>query len=352
MKQAEFDQTVRALEAGAASEPLSGAGRLVFMSDFHMGDGSTRDDFRRNRELVAGVLASYYLPGGWRLVLNGDIEELHKFSPAVIRATYPEHYELFSAFRRDGRLVKIVGNHDLALLLEPEYEYPLLDALRLDAPEGRILAFHGHQSRKLYGKHHRLSDLLVRYFVSPLRIPAFDKPRESRRRYRAERRIYRASKNLGAVIIAGHTHRPLFESHSKYDSMRWNIESLLRDYTRAAAEERPGIEALVRIYADELKRLSRAERSRGRSRSLYEREDLLVPSMFNSGCAVGKLGFTCIELDGTSVALSYWNRAGQVRPYIEREAAESGGPAGTPWRRYVLARDELAYVFARLRLLS
>ena len=55
------------------------------MSDLHLGDGGPRDDFRPNAELVHDVLRDYYLEAGYSLVLNGDIEELQRFSYAKIR---------------------------------------------------------------------------------------------------------------------------------------------------------------------------------------------------------------------------------------------------------------------------
>ncbi len=352
MKMREFLDTVHALQAGARKETLDPRARILFLSDLHMGNGTKRDDFRRNEELVRSALSAFYLSGGWRLVLNGDVEELHKFRLDEVRAAYGELYGVFSAFHNRGALVKIVGNHDLGLLLHGDYEYPLDHSLCLEGDGGRILAFHGHQSKKLYMKYNRLSDLLVRYVASPLRIPNIDLPVESRRRYRAERRIYRASKEIGAVIIAGHTHRPLFESHSKYDTLRWNIESMLREYTEAAEGDRTGLAALLQVYVAEFKRLTKKDKRRRMSRSLYDREDILVPSMFNSGCAVGKLGFTAIEIDGPTISLVYWTRAGMARPYLDREALSREGLPGTHWQRYIIASDTLAYVFAALGLLA
>ena len=174
----------------------------------------------------------------------------------------------------------------------------------------------------------------------------------SRKRFQAERRMYRVSKELGIISIVGHTHRPLFESFSKYDSLRWNIEALLRRYADAPEQDRPGIVSLVEIYSEEFKRLSRKERKQKVSRSLYEREELLVPCIFNSGCATGRGGFTAIEMDHESISLVYWTFAGKARAYLEREALFHDRMDGSPWIRYTIARDSIDYVMARSRLLS
>jgi UDP-2,3-diacylglucosamine pyrophosphatase LpxH len=352
MKMQEFMTTMRSLVDGARTRRLDGDARYVFLSDLHMGNRTSRDDFRRNEELVLGALTEHYLPQSWKLVLNGDIEELHKFQPKDIRAAYPELYECFGRFRDKDGLVKIVGNHDLGLLLHDSGEFPLDHALKLDAADGSILAFHGHQSYKFFMKYNYLSDFIVRYIADPLKIQNGELPMTSKRRFKAERRIYRASKELGMITVAGHTHRPLFESYSKYDSLRWNIESLLRQYTHAQGEEKERIVSLIEIYAAEFKRLSKKEKKNKVSRSLYEREDLLVPCMFNSGCATAQGGFTAIEIEHGDISLVYWSKEGSVRPYIEREALFKDRPEGTPWQRYTLAKDSLEYVFARIKLLS
>ena len=45
-----------------------------------------------------------------------DIEELHKFGLPEIRRAWVPLYALFDSFAAEGRLRKIVGNHDLATI--------------------------------------------------------------------------------------------------------------------------------------------------------------------------------------------------------------------------------------------
>ncbi len=352
MKMLEFMTTLRSLHEHSRRESLGPDSRIVFMSDLHMGDRGSRDDFRHNADLVIDSLSGHYLPEGWKLVLNGDIEELHKFKPPVVRQAYSDLYGLFGAFAGQDKLVKIVGNHDLALLLRDDHEFKLEHAFRLDRPDGSILAFHGHQSSKFFMKYNYLSDFLVRYIADPLKLKNADIPMTSKRRFKAERRIYRASKEMGIVSIVGHTHRPIFESFSKYDTLRWNIESLLRRYATEDGESKESTAALIAVYSAEFKRLSKKERKHKVSRSLYEREELLVPCMFNSGCASSRHGYTAIEIEGNIISLVYWTKAGSARAYLEREARHRDELAGTPWIRYTLGSDSLEYVMARAKLLS
>ncbi len=352
MKMIEFLATMRTMHQDARRESLDADSRIVFMSDLHMGNRGSKDDFKRNADLVEDSLSAFYLKGGWKLVLNGDVEELHKFKPAEIRLAYEDIYSLFKDFEARGDLVKIVGNHDLDLLLYDDYEFKLEHALRLDHRDGSVLAFHGHQSYDFFMKYNYLSDFIVRYIANPLQIKNDDIPMTSKRRFKAERRIYRAAKELGVITIAGHTHRPLFESFSKYDMLRWTIESLFRRYTSEGPEQKDRTAALISVYAKEFKRLTKKERKGKVSRSLYEKEELLVPCMFNSGCATGRSGYTAIEICGNEISLVYWTRAGEARPYVQRESVSSERLSGTPWMRYIIACDSLEYVMARARLLS
>ena len=352
MKMLEFMSTMRTMLEQSKRELLGNESKIIFLSDLHMGDRSSRDDFRHNADMVVDALYSRYLAGGWKLVLNGDVEELHKFKPRAIRVAYDELYGVFRNFDSGGRLVKIVGNHDLAMLLCDDHEFKLEHSLRLDRPDGSILAFHGHQSSKLFMKYNYLSDFIVRYVADPLKIKNADIPMTSKRRYKAERRIYRASKEMGIISIVGHTHRPLFESFSKYDTLRWNIETMLRRYSSESVEAKEKTAALIAVFSAEFKQLSKKERKSKVSRSLYEREELLVPCMFNSGCATGRSGFTAMEINGDEISLVYWTKAGSAKPYMEREALSRETLAGTAWTRYTVASDSLEYVMARSKLLS
>jgi predicted phosphodiesterase len=351
MKFKDFLVSFSRLVTACPVEELTENDRYVFLSDLHLGDGGKRDDMEHNRSLVEAALERWYLPRGYTLVLNGDIEDLNKFPLAAIRAAWPKLYELFDAFAARGRLRKIVGNHDLSLLQEKEYPYPLLHGLSLEKDGRRVFICHGHQASRFFVKYDYLSEFIVRYLAKPLRIKNSSISGDSRRRFAAERRIYRAARTLGLVVLAGHTHRPLFESLSKYDSLRWSIEELLREYAIADAPQRRRLAELVGIYRGELERLSRKELKRDRSRSLYGEGPLLVPCLFNSGCATGKHGFTVLEIDRLTISLQHWASGGSARPYIEEEALFVDTIEGA-CARYTLKSDNLDQVFARIELLG
>jgi hypothetical protein len=142
-----------------------------------------------------------------------------------------------------------------------------------------------------------------------------------------------------------------FESLSKYDSLRWSIEELLREYAIADRVRRRRLAELVGIYRGELERLSRKERRKNRSRSLYGEGPLLVPSLFNSGCATGKHGFTALEIDRLSISLQHWSGDEETRPNIAQEALYVDRIEGG-YSRFTLKTDNLDQVYARIELLG
>ena len=60
----------------------------------------------------------------------------------------------------------------------------------------------------------------------------------SRRRFRVEKRMYNFARKKKIMALIGHTHRPLFESLPRLDTLKIEIENLCRAYPRAAAAEK------------------------------------------------------------------------------------------------------------------
>jgi len=329
---------------------LGPASRIAILSDLHMGDGSSKDDLGPNGELLSALLDRYYLERGSTLILNGDIEDTQKFPLARIRAQWKGLFAIFDRFAREGRLYKVYGNHDETLLESARYPYPLYAGIRLDREGRRAFVFHGHQASGLYHDHNRLAGAGIRYVLHTLGIRNRSPSKDSGRRYRVERRIYDFSRSSGLVSIIGHTHRPLFESLSKYDRLRFNIERLCAEYCGADAGRREAIAETVRLYKEEFARLDRRELRNKRGPGLYG-HDIVLPCLFNSGCAIGKKGVTAIEIEGDRISLAYWFEEGKERSYLEREAPAKS-LEGTPYRRASIASEDLGSVFARMDLLG
>lgn len=351
MNYAQFSEALFAQIDAAPEIPLEDDARIVILSDLHAGNGSARDDLARNGALLLALLERHYLARGSTLILNGDIEELQKYRLPAIRSAWPGLYALFDRFAESSGLFKILGNHDEALTLERDYPYPLYPGLSLRSGRKSLYVVHGHQASHFYANFNKLSGALVKYVVRSLGLPNLNVSKNSHRKYRIERRFYRFCQENKLVAIIGHTHRPLFESLSKYDSIRFAIERLCREYPLADEVSRIDIAAALADYKEEFGRLKRRERRGDRGLGLYGRE-ILLPCLFNSGCAVGKKGITALEIEDGKIELVYWYEEGRMRRYLERESPRALPLEGTPYRRVVINSDRLDYLFARIDLLA
>jgi predicted phosphodiesterase len=329
---------------------ISRGGKALVISDFHMG-GGRRDDLEQNGNLLAQMLEKYYLKGGWNIILNGDIEELQRFSLESIRKQWPGLYQLFDAFNAQGRLHKTLGNHDEDLVFEKKYPYPLYEAVLIKTGFLPIYVYHGHQFSNLYTKYNTIVRMALRYLLRPLGVRNISSGRSPYRRFHVEKQAYDFSLQHNCISIIGHTHRALFESLGRFEYIKFEIERLCRDYPESQGEERERIAEEVRALRRDLGKLKRSEKRNAMRQSLYG-DDLPVPCLFNSGSAIGKKGINAIELDGEKIALVYWFTQGAGKKFVSRGRYPVYILPRTKYCRTVLNQDRLSYIKARVELLG
>lgn len=344
---------------------LSGHGRIVIFSDLHMGNGSRTDDFVTNGDLFAFVLREFYARNGYHLILNGDVEDLQRFPMRAIVRRWPHVYQSFAAVNRAAGLTRIVGNHDIDLLEGgpsvgllamagqshwPEtFIEPVLEGLRLRDSAGELFLFHGHQTSRWYEKHNNVVRLILRYLANPLRIGNYTVAASSTKRFRTERRVYEFATAQRILAVIGHTHRPLFESMSKIDSLQFEIERLCREYPESDNQE--AIAASLSVLKNELVAVQEEQGEAVAPASLY-REHLLVPSMFNSGCVLGKRGMTALEIEDRQLRLVYWYDVNRKQKFRQYDTGGGEVLGESSYRRTVIKEDSLAYIFSRIQLLA
>jgi predicted phosphodiesterase len=260
-----------------------------------LGDGGSKDEFAPVKKMILSILGDWYLPRGYTLVLNGDIEDMRRFWLKDIYAAWPELYAAFDAFAEEGRLRKIVGERDLALLRLLSYPYALSHGLKIESSGSSIIVTHGHQASAPFFGRDYLSDYMVRWLGYPRR-PKVEEGRVKDGR-KAERRLYQAASSLSSILIEGHTHRPLFESMSR------------RELTRRAIGDAAG-----------------------------EDFPVVAPCLFCTGHALGARGLRAIELEGSAILQTRWAK-------LERGAT---GEEGMRYVRTELRRSALADVFERM----
>ncbi len=335
---------------------LDSSSKVLILSDLHMGNGGRLDEFRHNSGLVKTMLERFYLPEQYSLVLNGDIEELFKFSFESIHSRWGDFYDLFAAFRNNGFFWKTYGNHDAALLDNKGYPLAssLVESLKFQYGNDTLLLFHGHQAALfLWQTCSLLSRAIIfflRYIAKPTGIKNFSVAYNNRRRFAIEKAIYEFSNQSRVVSIIGHTHRPLFESLSKGDYLNYRIEDLCRGYSAADEEERSAIELKIVELKRELNECYRKGKAIGLRSGIYN--NITIPSVFNSGCTIGKRSITALEIEGGMIRLVYWYNGRQDRNYISERDNSPMELESTGYSRIVLNEDSLDYVFSRLRLLA
>ncbi len=332
---------------------LTDKDRIIIFSDLHVGDRKSLDDFKGNSELLKTTLLDYYFKQDYTLILNGDVEELHRYALHEIREQWTDLYAVFDKYYEQGRLYKLFGNHDSKLfsLFEAQLRYPLHESLKLKYKEHSLFLFHGHQLSYFYQKFNDLMGMILRFIAKPLRIKHYSVAHDKRKKFTIERRAYDFAKNNRMVAILGHTHRPLFESMSKIDTLNYQIETLLRRYHKVDQDEQPEIEEKVRTLKKEIDR-EQAKEGKEISVSRIYSDTTVVPCVFNSGCVIGKRGMTAIEITGGQIKLVHWFNSNIDKKYIREDIDNTTQLNNTGYFRTVLKSDDLDYIFTRIRLLT
>lgn len=335
----------------APSKKITNRDSVVIFSDLHMGNGKKeRDDFLHNSELFKYVLKHYYLQNNFQLFLNGDIEELQKFSFDVVQSKWNDVYQLFEEFNTKNRLFRIAGNHDFELFLEEKYN--ILPALKLIYKNDTMFMFHGHQASAFLEKYNEFAGFFLRYMVRPLPVRNNSTAYDSKRKYRVEKKVYSFSNKNKIVSIIGHTHRPLFESLSRIDYLKFKIEQLCRVYPKARRKLKRMIETDIKYYKNELEHSYLKDKKLGKRSSLYN-SNIIVPCVFNSGCAIGKRGVTALEIHGGKIYLVHWFDQNKSKKYLQHHNYHIPKRLNqSDYYRLVIKEDHLNYIFTRIKLLA
>jgi len=210
--------------------------RIVLMSDCHRGDGSWADDFSRNQNLYFAALTHYYKEK-YTYIEIGDGDELWENSRfSDIKQMHSDVFWLLSKFYNEGRLYLIFGNHDMVkkdkrfvkknlyqYYNEPKRRYnPLFInikfheglVLRHKTTGDKIFLIHGHQVDCLNYRLWKLARFLVRYLWRPLTTFGVNDPTRAAKNYdkkeAVEKILTKWVTREKHMLIAGHTHRPMF----------------------------------------------------------------------------------------------------------------------------------------------
>lgn len=321
-----------------------GTTKLVVLSDLHRGArDNNSDDFWRCEEAYNAALG-YYWDAGFTLILLGDVEELWENSPAKLKGRYPQSWELEERFHKSNRLLRTFGNHDslwanahdvAKFFTGPFENTTVYEALRFkvtdaEQPVGEFVLAHGHQGSADAndGPFVRLRAFAVRQGFTRLQkafnlsgnTPARDHSLRSPHSIAMrDWALEQTRKGDPVVMIAGHTHQPVFGTSEPEVSTRRDPKVVEAEYQ--AAKDK-GDAALLPMLGSELEML--------RTKPYGGPADAMpVPCYFNSGC--------CCFADGDVTGIEIADERIRLVRWLDDEQE--------PVRK-VLARDYLRDVFA------
>lgn len=331
--------------------------RIIIFSDLHIGNRKYRDDFKNNSNLFMTFLEKKYLPEKYTLILNGDIEELQRVSFKKIYRKWNDFYDLIDKFHNSNKLFKLVGNHDQKLLKikKPDNYPPLIQSILLKYYGGEIMVYHGHQASAYKDFRNALIGLILKTIIHPLGIKNFTRSYDNNRKHKTEQIIYDYSFRKKIISIIGHTHRPLFESFSEEDYIKFSIENLINEYLEKNKnpDDREKIKKEINTLKKDLTNKTRKNYPTLND-TLYNSE-IITPVLFNSGYAIGKKGFTGIEISEKNISLMHYFTPYQNDKYFhypESEIHLLNCKETKDCCYVVLKKDSLETIFTKIELLT
>lgn len=254
--------------------------KIVLMSDCHRGAGDAYDNFSKNENIFVAALNEYY-KDGFTYIEIGDGDEMWEIKnyKDIVRE-HIRSFWLLKKFKEKDRLYMIYGNHDMVkknelIMKDTFYKYydKLLDkeldllndlkiyeSLILDYHGKKMFLVHGHQVDFLNSKMWKVSRFLVRHVWKYLEQIGIKDPTSAAKNNKVsnktEKRLKEWSKENNKIIIAGHTHRPIFPKVG--DSLYFNDGSCIHPSGITAIEIANGKISLVKweYEVDDLSRIT------------------------------------------------------------------------------------------------
>ncbi|MBT8195850.1 MAG: metallophosphoesterase [Bacteroidia bacterium] len=290
--------------------------KWVIFSDHHRGQRDGADDFLTCEKAYIKAL-NYYYENGYTLLLLGDVEEFWENPLTMVLQKYNNILELEKKFFNGGRLLRIWGNHDdvwrykSTIAKHLNFIFPQIiahEAINLklvdnDKNVGEILFIHGHQGTLASERWAWLSKIFVkifwrnlqRIFKFPLSTPSNSISLKSDH----DHAMYEwAAAKQNSIIICGHTHQPVFMSHTHIDELMLTKKEIMMDDTMDRDLKNEKLEEIDKVIEGLQK-----------DGVLYNTDlEHRKPCYFNSGCCSFSDGdITGLEIVENEIKLIKWN---------------------------------------------
>jgi hypothetical protein len=319
-------------DPGTEEQPLDiASARIIIFSDHHRGVRDGADDFARCEPAYAAALG-HYLETGHRLVVLGDGDELWENPPDGVLAAYEDVLRLEAEFHRAGRYDRFWGNHD------DEWRYAgqvrrrlgrffpglrVREALKLRVTDGRdplgvLFLVHGHQGTLDSDRLAWASRLFVRYGwrnlqrVAGVSLQTPSGDHAMRALHDTAMFTWARDHPQRPVLIAGHTHRPVFGTSRPDPPPARDAAQAERELAAARSAAPPDAAAAAALHA-EVEWDAAQQRQHGQPPI-----PVVPPCYFNSGCCCfGDGDVTGLEIADGEIRLVRWpDDDGRPRPKV------------------------------------
>ncbi|MFT5103097.1 MAG: putative phosphodiesterase [Candidatus Latescibacterota bacterium] len=213
------------------------ASKFIIFSDCHRGDNSFADEFANNRNIYFHALKHYYQEGYTYCELGDGDELWENIEFKSILEAHKNIFDLMRQFFTEGRLYRLLGNHDMVYKSQRFVEKhlfsyfnnttgkdePLFPGIQFseglilehETSKQEIFMMHGHQADWMNYRGWKFNRFMVRVLWRQLQIVGISDPTSPAKNFKGlikvERRTKKwISKNNNLFTITGHTHRPRF----------------------------------------------------------------------------------------------------------------------------------------------
>jgi UDP-2,3-diacylglucosamine pyrophosphatase LpxH len=290
--------------------------RFIVFSDQHKGAADGADEFRRCKPAYEAALR-HYIERDFTVVLLGDVEELWEQGFSEVERAHGDILMLERSFSAP-RYHRIWGNHDdrwMSARRVREDLAPYLpagatvhEALHLDVQRagislGRLVLLHGHQGTMFSDRMSWVSRIFLRPYRWIQRLTGWGQQtpaKDSCLRRDHDKEMYTwALAQEKLILIAGHTHRPVWSGLTHLRSLEWELALLMN---------RPDMEAFRdEIAALEARIESKKDEDRRSGKEPCDDEFRTRPVYFNAGCCKFSDGdITGLELEDGELRLIKW----------------------------------------------
>jgi len=300
--------------------------RYIIFSDHHKGARNRADNFQQCEETYLAAL-DHYFEQGHTLIVLGDAEELLEESIASVLSAYENVLRSEARFHPE-RHIRLHGNHDDAwqsVTLVRRYLDPIFPNLEFkdglvfefsdeDGQRGEIFLAHGHQGTLDSDVFAFMGRLVLPYYRDFQILTGWGRTSPAQDdclRAEHDTQMYRwASRQPRLMLIAGHTHRPVWSSVTHLEKLVWQLSSL----QQLKPGERPA------DYAEQVARLKREIQIRQEKYPPCSDTIKTRPCYFNTGCSRFDDGdITGIEIENGLIRLIKW---GKVAGRLQRGVLE------------------------------